>query len=317
MSSQNSSPGGASLEDTLKRLNTASARKTYSAYADIDWEAGGLQLRPTEPAWDLACWQPSHALSGTLWYGMLDPLERSALGLHIAVQYLAVGVQFERLLCRGLLRYSASAAVDPAQRRYLYHEIGEEIQHSLMFSEFIARSPFCAARLGRVARILAELVIGNAGLLPEILFISALAGEAPIDRVQRNILRGGRAHPLLGRIIQLHVIEEARHIRFAEEYLRSRTATLSLWRRALLALVTPFILRLMHDWMVLLHRQTAREHRVPRSVFRQAVSGRVARKTRTLNVETIRGLCIELKILNSGSYPLWRLLGLLPAGERS
>ena len=55
-----------------------------------------------------------------------------------------------------------------------------------------------------------------------------LGGEDPIDHVQRTTLRSGRElHPLLERIMRIHVTEEARHLSFARQYLRTNVPTLA------------------------------------------------------------------------------------------
>ena len=54
-------------------------------------------------------------------------------------------------------------------------------------------------------------------------FFGVLAGEEPIDHTQKNVLREGKAlHPIMERVMAIHVAEEARHISFAHEYLRKR-----------------------------------------------------------------------------------------------
>ena len=56
---------------------------------------------------------------------------------------------------------------------------------------------------------------------PELFFIFVLGGEDPIDHVQRETLRSERElHPLLERIMRIHVTEEARHLSFARHYLK-------------------------------------------------------------------------------------------------
>ena len=64
-------------------------------------------------------------------------------------------------------------------------------------------------------------------------FYGVLAGEEPIDHVQKSILRAGdEMHPLLQRIMQIHVAEEARHIGFAHQYLEHQAPRLKRHERA-------------------------------------------------------------------------------------
>ena len=62
---------------------------------------------------------------------------------------------------------------------------------------------------------------GAGSTLPVSFFIGVLAGEEPIDHTQKGILRGGKdLPPLMSRIMEIHVAEEARHISFAHEYIK-------------------------------------------------------------------------------------------------
>jgi len=71
-------------------------------------------------------------------------------------------------------------------------------------------------------------------------------------------VRSGRPiHPLLRRIIQIHVTEEARHLCFAREYLRHRVTGLARHRRLQLAIGAPLILARMAQLMMRPSRQIA------------------------------------------------------------
>ena len=86
-----------------------------------------------------------------------------------------------------------------------------------MFEEFVNRSGFEIPGLNRVERTGANMVVRMARNFPELFFVFVLAGEDPIDHAQRQTLHRNRAdiHPLLRRIMQIHVTEEARHLSFA------------------------------------------------------------------------------------------------------
>ena len=107
--------------------------------------------------------------------------------------------------------------------RYAYHELIEEGQHSLMFQEFVNRTGLETPGLPTPIRFAARFVAAQGRLFPPLFFVFVLGGEDPIDHVQRTTLRSGRElHPLLRRIMQIHVTEEARHICFARYYLPFR-----------------------------------------------------------------------------------------------
>src|SRR5207237_159663 len=94
-------------------------------------------------------------------------------------------------------------------------------------------------------------VIGTGRRFPALFFVFVLGGEDPIDHVQRTLLRSGRTiHPLLRRIMQIHVTEEARHLCFARHYLRAAVPRLGAAARARLALQAPLVLGQMAQAML-------------------------------------------------------------------
>jgi hypothetical protein len=79
-----------------------------------------------------------------------------------------------------------------------------------------------------------------------------LAGEEPIDHMQRTILSQQRKgetkmHPLVHRIMDIHVSEEARHISFAQEYLEQVVPKMSPRQKKTLAVAYPMTMRLAAD----------------------------------------------------------------------
>ena len=173
---------------------------------------------------------------------------------------MKVGVQFENILKRGLLTFAETLANDAPEFRYVYHEIAEETQHSMMFQEFVNRTR--AARAGHAARAalcFARTIPSLARRFPELFFVFVLGGEEPIDQMQRRALRERQwRHPLAQRISQIHVIEEARHMSFARAYLVRHAPRLGWFGRNLLALRSPLILGNMVEPDARARRRTSR-----------------------------------------------------------
>jgi hypothetical protein len=68
----------------------------------------------------------------------------------------------------------------------------------------------------RMLRWISPLVPLVAGPLPVAFFIGVLGGEEPIEHTQKNVLREGKSlHPIMERVMAIHVAEEARRISFA------------------------------------------------------------------------------------------------------
>src|SRR5213079_3283170 len=169
------------------------------------------------------------------------------------------------------LAFAASLPNRSPEFRYVYHEIIEEAQHALMFQEFVNRSGFDLRGLTGVHRFLAGRVPRLATVFPELFFVFVLGGEDPIDHVQRRALRRDQpVHPLLLRIMQIHVTEEARHLCFARHYLKRNVPHLGPARRLALSVLTPVILAVMAQRMMQPSGQIVRQYRIPGAVVDEA-----------------------------------------------
>src|SRR5262249_11523383 len=155
--------------------------------------------------WEL---EEDHVLGATEWYRSQSQAVRARLGLHMIATFMKIGLQFEGVLKRGLLEFALRLPNGSPEFRYAYHEGIEEAQISLMFQEFVNRTGFDIPGLGGWQRFGANQVIRFGRTFPELFFVFVLGGEDPIDHVQRMALRSDRPlHPLLRRIMQIHVTE--------------------------------------------------------------------------------------------------------------
>src|ERR1700719_981589 len=251
--------------DLIRKLSRQSVGKYFDAYADVDWDNPDYRIDHDDPRWEL---ESDDVLGATEWYRSQPPGIRSRIGLRMLANFMKIGVIFEYVLKRGLLEFAAQLPTGAPEFRYCYHETIEEAQHSLMFQEFINRTGFQIPGLGGIERRCANFVVKYAHKFPELFFFFVLAGEDPIDYVQRQSLRKNRedTHPLLRRIMQIHVTEEARHMSFARHNLRKRVPVLSTIRKARLAFSAPLILGAMGRMMMEASPQIAHEYNIPREV---------------------------------------------------
>src|SRR2546425_1536709 len=128
----------------LGRLSHQSVVKHFDAYADVDWEAAEHRIDPEDPRWELG----DDTLADTAWYRALPAGTRARLGLHLIATKMKIGAQFENVLQRGLLEFALQLPNGAPEFRYVYHEVIEEGQHSLMFQEFVTRTGFDVPGLG-------------------------------------------------------------------------------------------------------------------------------------------------------------------------
>jgi hypothetical protein len=301
-----------SYEDLVRRLSHQSVVKHFDAYADVPWDDPDYRIDPDDPRWELS---EDDALGATSWYRAQPAGVRSRIGLHLFATFMKIGVQFESVLKRGLLDFAAKLPDGSPEFRYCYHEVIEEAQHSLMFQEFVNRSGLDIPGLAWWQKIGAKQVIRFARTFPELFFVFVLGGEDPIDHVQRTALRAGRPlHPLLKRIMQIHVTEEARHLCFARHYLKQRAATLGPLKRFFLSRRAPFILAIMAQLMMRPSSQLVRTYGIPDDVIREAYTRNRKHRHDTLEaLRKVRDLLIEIGAVTPRSQRLWRWLGIWEA----
>ena len=301
--------------DLVRRLSHQSVVKHFDAYADIEWDNPEFRIDPDDPRWEL---EADDVLGATEWYRSQPAGIRSRIGLHMIANFMKIGVSFEYVLKRGLLDFASRLPTGSPEFRYCYHETIEEAQHSLMFQEFINRTGFNLPALSGLERRGADFVVKYARKFPELFFVFVLAGEDPIDYVQRQTLRKNREgiHPLLRRIMQIHVTEEARHMSFARHNLREHVPELSSTRRGRLAFCVPLILGGMARVMMEASPQIAREYRIPRQVVNAAYRENPIQRRRMHEASTkLFGLCDELGLMNRWSVRLWRMMRIWPDTE--
>ncbi len=292
----------------VRRLSRQSVDKHFDAYADVDWDAPDHAIDPSDPRWELWDFDP---IAHTTWYQHQPTEVRSRLGLQRIAVTMRTGWEFENVLQRGLLSHAFWLRNGSPEFRYVHHEVIEESQHTMMFQEFVNRTGLPVHGLPRRMKLAAELfVVPLARIDRPLFFFFVLGGEDPIDHVQRRRLRAGIAHPLLERIIRIHVTEEARHLSFARHYLRAELSHLPRARRATLSVAVPALLGIMVRLMLAPPPGFARRNGIPAAVVREAKRSPEHRALLCDSVAKIRRLCEETGLMNPAARLAWRLAGL-------
>jgi para-aminobenzoate N-oxygenase AurF len=301
--------------ELVERLSHQSVVKHFDAYADVAWDDPAYQIDPTDPRWEL---ESDSGLGATAWYRSQPSDVRARIGLHSIAANMKAGLQFESILKRGLLEYAFLLPDHSPEFRYAYHEVIEEAQHSLMFQEFVNRTGLDVPGLTWDLKFGARRVLGIARRFPELFFVFVLGGEDPIDHVQRTELRSGRElHPLLERIMRIHVTEEARHLSFARQYLRTNVPKLSRRRRHAIAIEAPFILAQMASVMMQPPRALVRSYNIPKDVLLEAYGpDSSSRDAVRESLRKVRTLLTELGLVTLPAKRLWKTFGIWeePAG---
>ncbi len=155
-------------------------------------------------------------------------MQRITLTVHEYCSISGVGIWFECLLMQLVLRdiYGDDPALPHVQ--WALTEIADECRHSVMFArtaeKFGAPSYQPPPSIRRLGRAFAAKGDGPAA------YAAILVAEEILDIFQRDLMKDERVQPLTRATSRIHVVEEARHMRFAREEVARRTPELSRWQ---------------------------------------------------------------------------------------
>jgi hypothetical protein len=197
-------------EQTAQRLLESSLRHSYDPDLEIDWAA------PLDPD---AFWLPPHrsSLYNTPLWNQMTHAQRVELTKHEVISAASTGIWFETILMQMLIRhyYDQDPTTDHAQ--YALTEVADECRHSIMFGRLISAAgctPYPASwkdqMLGRYMKATAKGAH---------MFAAILIAEEILDSFQREIMVDDTLQPLIRMVSRIHVVEEARHVRYAREEL--------------------------------------------------------------------------------------------------
>jgi hypothetical protein len=218
----------ADRETTAQRLLTGSVRRSYDPEIDIDWDAPLVDGKFFAPPATLT-------LYATPMWDRMTHEQRVELSRQQTVNAVSVGIWFENILNQLLLRMTYEQ--DPTKRHvhYALTELADECRHMTMFGRLIEalgerpyKQGFVLHNMGRVL----PLVLRGPSV-----WVAALIGEEIFDSIQRATMHDEQLQPLVRQVMSIHVIEEARHIRYAREDTIRRLERSPWWARELSRLV--------------------------------------------------------------------------------
>jgi len=299
----------AAYVDLLTTLSEGSVRRNFNPYTDIDWNSPEFAVSADDERWIL----PETDVFGRHpWYQAQPVATRIAIGQWRQANVAKVGLQFESILIRGLMNYAFWVPNGSPESRYCTHEAIEECNHTLMFQEMVNRIGVDVPGMPRLLRWLSPFISLVPGPLPIPFFFGVLAGEEPIDHTQKAILReggNGRAlHPIMEKVMAIHVAEEARHISFAHEYLRKRLPHLKRGQRFWLSLNVPLMMKIFCQAILLPPRSFFHEFGIPMELRRELFfRSPESRKWLQDMFGDVRMLCYDTGLMNPLAKIVWRL----------
>jgi hypothetical protein len=283
-------------EAVAGRLLAASARHSYDPITEIDWDA------PPVPG--LYWLTPEHiSLYGTPLWDQLSADERIELSKHEIASGMSVGLWFELVLMQLLARYAYDLDPRSAHAQYALTELGDETRHSIMFAR---TCEVLGVPRYRPPRLTHEITrIAKAAMAGPSMFAAVLVAEETTDRVQRIMMDDPSLQPLIRHVNRIHVIEEARHVRFAREEVSRRMQNMSWPMRELHRQLTAVISYLIIDSMI--------DPAVYRSVGIDPREGRAAalgnpyhQQSRRWRAERITGFLREEGLIGGPSQLIWK-----------
>ena len=291
----------AAREAIAERLIRASNQKSFNPEIDVDWSA------PLEPG---MFFMPEHRVSlyGTPTWDRLSREQRVELSRHELASIASVGIWFEVVLMQLLTRHIYDRPPTTDHVRYALVEIGDECRHSVMFSRFIEKLGCPPYGPGRLAHTLGRILKTTAAG-PEV-FAAVLIAEEILDTLQREQMIDPTVQPLTRRISQIHVVEEARHVRYAREELRRSMAVASGPTRAIARLVaarSAYVIsrRLIHPDVY------AAVGLDPVAAHREALANPARRESLRWAASRLVREFGEVGLLHGPGLVLWRRSGLL------
>jgi hypothetical protein len=292
--------------DTLTTLSEGSVRRNFNPYTDIDWETPEFAVIPDDERWVLPATDP---IGRHPWYQAQTKERQIEIGMWRQANVAKVGLHFESILIRGLMEYSFWTPNNSPEYRYCLHEAVEECNHTLMFQEMVNRIGADVPGMPRLLKWVQPFIPLVAGPLPIPFWFGILAGEEPIDHTQKNVLREGKTlHPIMERVMAIHVAEEARHISFAHEYLRKRVPHLSRLKRFWLSLYVPLTMRVLCSAIIVPPRAFWKEFDIPRSVRKEIFfKSPESRKMLRDMFGDVRMLCKDTGLMNPVAKLIWRM----------
>ena len=288
-------------EVTAARLLDSSMRNSFDPEIDIDWDAPlveGKGFLPPERV----------SIYGTPLWDRLTDEQRIELAAHEIASITSVGLWTELVLIQLLARYAADLDPRSAHMHYALTEIGDETRHSIMFGKGIARFGMPAYGPPKIVRQLSRpfaAVIGGPAM-----FASVLVVEEMTDRLQRSMLDDENIQPIIRMINRIHVVEEARHVRYAREELVRGLAEMRAPARELHRLVTAVTAFSVADIMV--------SPKVYAAVGIDPREGRAVARANPHHLESRRWMAekvveflTEVGMIGGGSKRIWRRANLL------
>ena len=209
--------------DVARRLLRSSEMLSFDPVQEVDWETPlDTEFHGASPEWS--------TLYGTTYWDEMTPEQRRELTRQESASVASTGIWFEMILQQMVIRDMYAKDASQAHFQFALTEVADECRHSVMFARTAEKfgCPSYVPRksvvtLGRGFKALASGEVAYAGIL---------VAEEILDVMQRDWMKDTRVQPIVRVTSKIHVVEEARHMRFAREETLRRAQGMSKAHRA-------------------------------------------------------------------------------------
>lgn len=302
--------GKQEFETKVHRWSHASVHgRHYNPFIHIDWDNPDYEIVPDDDRWILG---ERDNLGGHPWYQNLSREEKVRIGLFRYAHSVKVGSQFEEGLIAGIMYRNMNLPNGVGEEfRYPMHEAGEEVNHIQMFQKFVDQTGVQTKGAPAWFRHVLPFYIPLGGKLPAVLWSMALAGEEPVDHMQKNLRKDAGMHPLIDRIMEIHIAEEARHIQFAHTWLRRYVPKMNRVEKTVFAVALPIMLRTVADLIMRPNKEARESMGIPKKIAKEIWwDSDDGRKFMTEMFPDARKLADELGLRGKLGRTAWRVMGI-------
>ncbi len=210
-----------------ERLLVSAARLSRNAMTEIDWS---LPMDPDK----YGCSPEWSSLYGTDYWDELTQEQRISVTRHEFASIMCIGIWFEMILQEMVIRDQYLGEYHSPEFQFALTEIADECRHSIMFAKASEKMVGRSYRPSKTVGRLGKFFKGTAK--NEVAYAGILVAEEVLDVFQRGCMRDERVLPFIRTVNEIHVLEEARHMKFAREEVRESVQGIGRFRRQFSAL---------------------------------------------------------------------------------
>jgi len=283
----------------LQHIVEGAHRKSFDPYKTIDWNVPFDLSRFYLPP-DMV------SLYGTPMWDQMTREQQIKLSMHEACSALATGIWFENQLSFKMMDYLIDVSPHDPHFYWMQIEVADECRHSMMFGEVIKRSgvPWYKPRYSSLFAFFTKYLTTKVSMI-----LSTLAAEDVTDYSNRRIAQDLECHPAMRELSKIHIVEEARHLGYARQWLKENWPKTGRIQRAMArrdALISTSII----IWQMV-HPDVYKNVGLPPEAFQMAKHNpNRARIKREMSAELVEFLS-ELDIIDDKFASKWRAAGLI------